>query len=299
LRRFFSKKRLSFFGFAIHGRGPMQGAIEYWKAGEPTQNMGDFLTELFISRVQAPGPAMYPRLRLIGSVLSAQIIRADLRAAGVAGYWCCGQRDEHAIDPELLARCRFHGVRGPLTRTRLGLPGTTPMGDPALLLPLLHTPRPVPDLAGRSLCIPHFHDPAPDRDILAQTGADLILRPNLPASQAVLLKAIDVICAADFVLAGALHAAIIACAYGRPFAFYIDDFIDLPFKWLDFSASVNIPAVFARNVTEGRRSWQTLLAPALQPPMLAPMLRVFPGNIQPGLLDRAIDWDSNAARGTR
>jgi hypothetical protein len=275
----------------------MSGAVTYWKQGQATQNLGDYLTELFIQRLQAPGPDRYPRIRLIGSVLSAREISADLHAVratrdALVGYWCCGQRDELRIHPQLLARCRFHGARGPLTRARLGLPAGTPLGDPALLLPLLHRPRPIPELAGRILCVPHFFDQSTDQEILEKSGADLILRPNLPASLEVLLKAIDVICSVDFVLAGALHAAIIACAYNRPFAYYVEGHIDLPFKWLDFSASVNIPTFFARNAFEARRAWHALLAPALQRPALAPLLEVFPGEIQPGLRAAAQAWDS-------
>ena len=270
----------------------MRGPVTYWKQGEPVQNFGDFLTEIFIQRVQAPGPARYPRLRLVGSVISARDIRADLHAIretprGVLGYWGCGQRDEFIIESELRARCRFHGVRGPLTRDRLGLPDNTPIGDSALVLPILHRPRPLPELAGRVLCMPHFYDASTDRTILQKSGADFILRPNLPASMELLLKAIDVICSVDFVLAGALHAAVIACAYGKPFAFYAGAHIDLPFKWMDFSASINVPTVFARNADEGRRAWEFLLAPVLQRPGLAPILQVFPGEIQKGLLEAA------------
>jgi hypothetical protein len=274
----------------------MPSPVSYWKQGESIQNFGDFLTEIFIQRVQAPGPARYARLRLVGSVISARDIRADLQAVrakpnGLLGYWGCGQRDEFIIEPALRARCRFHGVRGPLTRERLGLPFSTPIGDSALLLPVLHHPRPLPELAGRVLCMPHFHDASTDRVILQNSGADFILRPNLPASMELLLKAIDVICSVDFVLAGALHAAIIACAYGKPFAFYAGAHIDLPFKWMDFSASINVPTVFVRNAYEGRRAWEFLLAPALQRPGLAPILQVFPGEIQKGLLEAAQAWD--------
>jgi hypothetical protein len=164
----------------------MRSPVTYWKQGEPIQNFGDFLTEIFIQRVQAPGRALYPRLRLVGSVISARDIRNDLQAIratpnGLLGYWGCGQRDEFIIEPELRARCRFHGVRGPLTRERLGLPVSTAIGDPALLMPLLHHPKPVPELAGRILCMPHFYDASTDRTILQNSGADLILRPKLPS----------------------------------------------------------------------------------------------------------------------
>lgn len=273
------------------------GAVTYWLQGGPVQNMGDFLTELFLARIGRPEPPLYPRIRLIGSVIADFIIRSDLRAAGPSpqpvAYWGCGQRDEFIIDSKLRARCRFHGVRGPLTRIRLDLPESTAIGDPALLLPLLHEPRLLPALAGRTVCVPHFHDRAADQIHLDHSGADFVVRPNLPASQDALLQMIDVICSADFVLAGALHAAIIACAYRRPFAFYIEDYVDLPFKWLDFSASVGIPAVFARNAGEGRRAWASLLAPALRRPLTAPILAEYPGTVQPGLQDKAMEWDRN------
>jgi hypothetical protein len=178
-----------------------------------------------------------------------------------------------------------------MTRARLGLPETTAIGDPALLLPLLHEPQLLPSLAGRTVCIPHLRDPAPDNTHLEVSGADFVVRPTLPPSMDAVLHLIDVICSAEFVLAGALHGAIIACAYRRPFAFYIQDHIDLPFKWLDFAASVNIPAVFARNMEEGRRAWATLLAPLLCRPPLGPILAEYPGRVQPGLLERAHNWD--------
>jgi len=274
----------------------MPGGVTYWLQGEPVQNLGDFLTELFLARLGTPARQPSQRVRLIGSVISEAVIRMDLRAAGTPGdasaaYWGCGQRDENGIPARLRARCRFHGVRGPLTRSRLALPETTPIGDPALLLPLLHEPELLPNLAGRTICVPHFYDRASDARILEQSGADFVVRPQLPASLDALLKMIDVICSAEFVLAGALHAAIIACAYRRPFAFYIEDYIDLPFKWLDFAASVHIPAVFARNVPEGSRAWATLLAPALRRPLLLPILAAFPGVLHSGLLDKAKSWD--------
>jgi len=203
----------------------------------------------------------------------------------------CGQRDEKIIDRRLRTRCHFHGVRGPLTRNRLELPADTVIGDPALLLPLLHEPQLLPNLAGRTICVPHFHDRASDERILEQSGADLLLRPTLPPSLDALLKMIDMICSADFVLAGALHAAIIACAYHKPFAYFIENYVDLPFKWLDFSASVNIPTLFARNIPEAKRAWSTLLAPTLHRPPLAPILSTFPGPLQPGLLEQAAAWD--------
>jgi glycosyltransferase involved in cell wall biosynthesis len=278
----------------------MSGNVTYWRQRDPIQNMGDYLSELFVLRVAAAPLVRYSRIRLIGSVLSNFIIEQDL-AAGAAqpgalvGYWGCGLRDEDPVRTDLRARCRFHGVRGPLTRDLLGLPADTPLGDPALLLPLLHTPRPAPTLAGRTICVPHINDDTSDRPLLAGTGADVVVRAAVPRSIEALLETIDAIAAAEFVLAGALHAAIIACAYQRPFAYYDSGNIDLPFKWRDFSASVDIPTVFVCSVTEGLRIWDTQIAPALRRPRLEPILAAFPGEARPGLLARAKAWDESSA----
>jgi len=284
----------------VNSPGPqsvsMSGNVTYWRRDDPVQNMGDYLSELFVLRVAAAPLVRYSRIRLIGSVLSNFVIKQDLDAvaaqpSALVGYWGCGMRDEDPVRADLRARCRFHGVRGPLTRDRLGLPADTPVGDPALLLPLLHTPRPVPTLAGRTICMPHINDDTSDRLLLARTGAEAVVRAAVPRSIEALLETIDAIAAAEFVLAGALHAAIVACAYQRRFAYYDSGNIDLPFKWLDFSASVSIPTVFVRTVTEGLRTWETLIAPALQRPRLAPILAAFPGAVQPGLLEQAKAWD--------
>ncbi len=280
-----------------HSRGvTMPGNVIYWRQADTVQNMGDYLSELLRLRIAAAPPARYARIRLIGSVLSDFIIKQDLEAAktrpdGLVGYWGCGMRDEHPVQEDLRAKCRFHGVRGPLTRNLLGLPASTPIGDPALLLPLLHTLRPNHALTGRTICMPHINDSMSDSVLLERTGANAVVRPTVPRSIEALLDTIDAIAAADFVLAGALHAAIVACAYQRPFAYYDSQCIDLPFKWLDFSASIDIPTVFVRTVAEGRRAWEALIAPALQRPKLAPILAAFPGEVQTGLLEKARLWD--------
>jgi hypothetical protein len=116
-----------------------------------------------------------------------------------------------------------------------------------------------------------------------------------PRSIEALLDAIDAVAAAEFVLAGALHAAIIACAYRRPFAYNDSGAIDLPLKWLHFSASIYVPTAFVHTVTEGWRAWGSLIAPTLRRPKLAPTLAVFPGEVQPGLLAETQAWDAREA----
>jgi hypothetical protein len=267
----------------------MPGNVTYWRENDHVQNLGDYLAELFLQRIAAAPPTLYPRIHLVGSCISNYFIRADLAACkanpeALIGFWGCGVRHETPLEPDLIARCRFHGVRGPLTRDELGLPAGTPLGDPALLLPYIY--QPPPDAAsGGTLRVPHIGDYAATGAVLARTGADRVLRPAVPRSIAALLELIDAICAAEFVLAGALHAAIIACAYGRPFAFYDGDGqIDLPFKWADFAASVAIPVYFVANVADGMAFWVETIAPVLRVPDLTPLLAAFPGDVRPEIL---------------
>jgi len=287
---------------AATGEPPsMSGNVTYWRRGDAVQNMGDFLSELFIQRIAAAPLTRYACLRLVGSVLSDFVIRTDMKAArGAAnrlvGYWGCGLRDDRPIDPALRDNFRCHGVRGPRTRDILGLPAGTPVCDPGLLVPLLHAVRPVPGMAEQAICVPHINDESSERRLLDRTGADAIVRVAIPRSVDALLETIDAIASARFVLAGALHAAIIAAAYGRPFAFYDSGTIDLPFKWQDFAASVGIPVEFVSTVAEAQRVWRTKIEPALRLPPLTPILTAFPGEVRPEVLDAARGWDAEVMR---
>ncbi len=276
----------------------MFGTVRYWSEDAPLRNLGDYLSVLFVERLAAVPPDRYASTRLIGSVIADFIVNKDLKGipsgpGGMVGFWGCGLRDDRKLSDAVATRCRFHGVRGPRTRDRLGLPPDTPIGDPALLLPLIHEPRTV---SSGSLCVPHIHDPADDMTLTATTGVDRVMRAAVAPRTGAMLRAIDTIAGADFVLCGALHAAIIACAYGRPFAFLDTGHVDVPFKWFDFASSVGIPVVFARNLPEGHAAWQTLIKPALQLPLWMPILSAFPGKLRPKWARLAQQHDEESAR---
>jgi hypothetical protein len=270
--------------------------INYFVKGAPTQNFGDYLPEILAKEFM-----LHPRVeadiyRLIGSVIDTAWILRDLRhtigvQSGQVAFWCSGMRTGERLDPKVQAMCSFFGVRGPLTRVRLGLPGDTVVGDPGLLAPLFHTPVKLPEYENRSVCIPHIHDPKPDAQLLNMSGADILLRPEIPASEQELRRILDKITSASFVLTGALHAAVIACAYGRPFAFWDNGHLDIPFKWFDFASSINIPCVFVRNVDEGKKWYRDSVLPQVRVPPLAPILEVCPFFVRPSALLRALCYD--------
>jgi hypothetical protein len=270
--------------------------VFYWLRGQPIQNFGDFLTEYFLAKL-----LMAPRIyaagyRLIGSVIESNIIRSDLRdaQAGLAGhmaYWSCGMRENKPLNPELQARCNFFGVRGPLTRDLLGLGSYTTLGDSGFLLPLIYTPRLSPRSTGLSICVPHFNDKNSDEVLLADTETDLVVRPAVASTLESLEQVVDDIASAGFVLTGSLHAAIMACAYDVPFAFWDNGQVNIPFKWWDLAASLDIPAVFVGDSRQGQTVYNKVVRPKLRKPKLLPILEACPFHVCPSALCAAVAKD--------
>jgi hypothetical protein len=240
--------------------------VTYWLKGQSVQNFGDALSEVLFdaltrkslwNRRQGTLQGDFDVVHLIGSCISDWHILKDLEYARPAGgqriaFWGCGVREKRPLSPELTAHCAFLGVRGPLSRDILGLPPTTPLGDPGLLLPYVYAPGIDPKCRDQTLCVPHFHERRTDEQLLELTGCDRVLRPNIRPGKSSILAFIDSLASAKFVLAGALHAGILAHAYSIPYAYFDSDYIDIPFKWADFAASVSMRCEFARNLEAGR-----------------------------------------------
>jgi hypothetical protein len=86
---------------------------------------------------------------------------------------------------------------------------------------------------------------------------------------------VDRIVASSFVLAGALHAAIIAQAYGIPWAAWAGSKIDCPAKWLDWFDYLGIEGTHVSNRSEGEAWWQRHgLHGKVRP--LEPLIAAFP-----------------------
>lgn len=277
--------------------------IEYFIKYDTVQNFGDYLPEIFCKEL-----LLHPRVdadmyRLVGSVIDEKWVRHDLGqingyTTGTIAFWCCGARGPSPLSAETSRHCLFFGARGPLTRDLLGLPDDTPLGDPGLLAPLFHRPRHHDETAGKSICVPHVHDLKNAEHLIELANADVVISPVISSSEAALREILDKIASADFVLTASLHAAIIACAYGRPFAFWDNGHIDIPFKWEDFASSVGIPAIFVKDLAEGRRVYSEILAPRINIPPLARILDACPFSVHPSMLLRAISLDEKIEDGS-
>lgn len=266
----------------------MDERIKYWTQGWPEKNFGDFLTEYLHDLALTAPLVEADRYRLIGSAIDSSLLREDLRQCGAVGdpavvLWGCGKRDREPLDPSVKSHCLFFGVRGPLTRDALELPGDTPLGDPAFILPLLR--EPASPAAGGTLCVPHYNEPVPGEELRKRAGADFLLTPRV-ADMAHLEALIDRISGASFVLAGSLHAAIVACAYGVPFGFWDTGFVDVPFKWQDFAASLDVKVPFSSSVDEAKVCYETF-GPHIRRPSVAALLATCPFAVRPSLLARA------------
>ncbi len=271
--------------------------IAWWRQDEKIQNFGDYVSDYLWANLPSAIRLPADVYRLIGSTICDFLVDQDLgtydqNPDGRTAFWCCGARDESSVSVQLLKRSVICSVRGPLTRDLLGLSKTTVLGDSALLFPLLHSPNHSDRTAGKTVCVPHILDKTADDELLRITGADLILRPSIAKTHEALLAIIDDIASAEFILAGSLHAAVFACAYERPFCYFDNGHIDIPFKWRDFSASVHIGTFFVASVDEGRRVYETLIVPRLQRPLLFPLLASAPFCVKTEYLFAAALYDA-------
>ena len=226
-------------------------------------------------------------LRVIGSCIADEFIPGD----DLATFWGCGARGEKGLSSAARMRTTVLSVRGPLTRSSLRLGHEIPIGDTRLLLPLLHDAATASSARPEAVLVPCLHDQRSDDALRAASGCSIVLRPNLRGGKGAVLRLIDMIVQARFVLAGSLNAAVTAAAYDIPFAFWDSGAIDLPFKWKDFAASVNVPCLFHARLGDAEAWHGREAVPRLSLPPLWQMLAAAPLPLRPGLLIRAIQHD--------
>ena len=271
-------------------------SIPFWRDDETVQNFGDFLTLYLLDRLFIRVPRRPGDVRLVGSYLHDYHVGQAAKRPAAEGLsqgaaliaWAGGAREPGGLSEASRRKVEVLSVRGPLTARELKLGDHIAIGDPALLLPALHDPRPDPAFSGKTVCAPHFDDTRSDDEIRALTQADLVLRPGIGRSLAEIETFIDRLASADFVLCGSLHAAIVAAAYGRPFAFWDSGRIDIPFKWRDFAASVGIDCAFLPDVPSGRAFHDQSIRPHLRIPSMWQALAVAPYPLRPDALLRIL-----------
>ncbi|WP_160000705.1 polysaccharide pyruvyl transferase family protein [Roseomonas sp. 18066] len=255
----------------------------FWRQEREIGNFGDALALVFLKRFFA-GECHYPRhvLHLLGSVVTERRIEAVQAEARQALFWGCGKKDDQPLPAALRQRCTFLGIRGALSRDALGLPRDTPLGDPALLLPRCYRPQHDPVAAGKVLWVPHVHHDDPTAQDLEGCPPHLVRRADTPNTAEACESFIDAIASARFVMANAMHAAVVALAYGTPFAFWAGSGINVPFKWRDLTSAAGLELAFHRSFPEAARAFdRTRPDRAFAGLDLDPLLRVAPYARQP------------------
>jgi len=280
----------------------MDHRIRYYTRNEPLKNFGDYLAEYIWRKALVTPLVQASSYYLVGSAIDEAIIRNTVAQADgglhqpALAFWCCGARSDRPIPEDLLARCAFFGVRGPLTRSLLGLPLSTPTGDPGFLMPLLYTPSTNAErrLDDHTLCIPHCSEAERAEELRQAAGADRVISAWVRSDEE-LHALIDAIVSADFVLTGSLHGAILACAYRRPFAFWDTGFVDIPFKWADFAASIGVEPGFASDMADGF-DWYASRAQKIVRPGVAPILACCPFGVRSSIVLAANSADLRTAQ---
>lgn len=227
--------------------------IYEWKLDGEVRNFGDTLYEILLP----------PDLRTnwendvrglhfpIGSVICDEVIQESLAQGFEPNFYNCGWRGEE-IHPELAAQSKFYGARGPHTKAALARAGVEVevTGDPAYELPQTIVAG---EPNGLAICVRHIKDPSDyTPNTIFEYKADAFFSPVVQDVNDI-IEFIEKISGARFVLAGSMHAAIVAHAYGVPFALLGGDYIDCPAKWADWLASVGLGEPhWVENVVEGR-----------------------------------------------
>lgn len=281
---------------------PRRPQIWHWRQEDEVKNFGDYLADFLSQEMFEPISWHDGPVHVIGSVIADFLVpdtdlTEDGRPQPKVVFWGCGARDEDGLSEDRMERATILAVRGPKTASVLKLGAAKPQGDIALFLPALYEPRRIGLTAGKSVCIPHFWDRRPD-SAFADAGCDVVLRTNIAAGHVEVRRVIDSIASADFVLTASLHGAVVAAAYGVPFAFWDNGHIDLPFKWQDLAAYLSIPGTFYANLSDARAGYEAEIRNRLKLPPLWAFLACAPFPIRPLAMAKIVRkfWTSSDAK---
>jgi hypothetical protein len=281
-------------------------AIFEWIPEEGKHNFGDHLMQLIGERIYTENE--WSRIKrdennkhvFIGSFIQDHNIRKALAECKRVHLVGCGYRGE-PVSSEFGNRVSYIGCRGLHTAEKLAESGTVvpPIGDTAMVLPLLVGRG--KSAQGETIFMPHINDENRRNYSPEKIGCNVIIQPTTQNTSD-LIDLIKKISSSRFVLAGAMHAAIVAHAYGVPFAFYQEQggYLDCPSKWTDWLSSVSKPVIepcFVSNVRDGYVWWQSIQSQLFQN-QFVPIVSAFSvlGRVRPDVKLNASVLDSIGLR---
>ena len=173
-------------------------------------------------------------------------------------------------------KVRIFAVRGPYTISQLNLDENTPLGDPALLMPIFFKIRRNPSQYKVSY-IPHWTNRANWEAKKEKLGAERFI--DIMCTRRRFWSKLREIVSSKFVLTNSFHTAVVCHAYGIPWALCLadGDELNFPDKWRDFFEFLDIEnkAVGVRNYAEGLQWWGDVGSKAKTRDLL-PLLDSFP-----------------------
>lgn len=142
----------------------------------------------------------------------------------------------------------FYAVRGMLTKKNLGITEDIPLGDPALLLPLVYTPPTLQHAKKPIGIVPHYvHYASACLDAFRYDEHYKIINVRAETKYV-----IDEICSCSAIISSSLHGLIVADAYGIPNKRLIFEGFPLvgeDFKFNDYFSSIGRNGEAANYIT--------------------------------------------------
>jgi hypothetical protein len=260
-----------------------ENSICEWMPEESKHNFGDYLMQLIGERVYRSKEwkniqeNKNYRFVLLGSFICNHTINKIFESGKVPVLIGCGYRGE-LLSARNIERTIFLGCRGKLTKQALLAQGlrVEDIGDPAIIMPALIPNRGLP--SRERIFMPHINDP--DRYVVSasQVDCDRVIQPEINDKRG-LIEVVSRIARSRFVLAGAMHAAVVAHAYGVPFAFYSakGGYIDCPPKWCDWISSISSKEIEPKFFASGSEGvlWYEINKKYLLRPRYFPILRQY------------------------
>lgn len=264
-----------------------------WRLSDGSINFGDGISQVLINCFTPKDKAniihsQSAQYFLVGSYISDSYI-SRLAKSQTAYFWGCGFRGKTLRSPSI-DKCNFHGVRGLETKKYLSKLGieVPVIGDTALALPVLVKKE---KYTKKRIFMPHAEDPNRLNYKPSDIGVDEILQPNV-SNTADVINIIKALSAADFVLAGAMHAGIVAHAYGVPFCFFKSIDSGARIKYKDFLSAItpSLEPKFAKDINEARQ-WYNTNKLFLRPISVRKILKSAPYKIRKELMLKAYIHD--------
>jgi succinoglycan biosynthesis protein ExoV len=236
--------------------------LYYWSADNKQVNFGDYISLYLYEKLIKQNMTKDQILLLgVGSILNTPLLTKVLEAKSdltELHVWGSGARSPNGPKLSWLKTkivTHIYGVRGYHTARSLNCTPELAIGDPAFLLPTLI--RPGTSLRGKYLTfVPHIsqcNTSIAAESLLLDSHCERLLKPLIDPTPDALENFVDELCSSSFILTNSLHGAILAQAYGIPYAYgKVGGYLNCPFKWKDHSSIIGVECCFASNINQAK-----------------------------------------------